>query len=188
MWITRHIFGRTLVWLTAVTLPVQGLPAAHCGCISSGQSLKTNGESPDCCAGNLIATNRPEINCCSEPSAGRCPCTGAEVCRCGETSSCCQQRLACCSAGDASGSSCQCGTGCQCGDNCQCGKNNVPAEPAIPPVENSSPERILADSVGAAAFVTFYLPATTRQRLDLHAGADALTALDCCVALCRFTL
>jgi len=189
MWMTKHIIGRTLVWLAAVTIPVQGLPAAQCGCSSSGQTLEeANEKSSACCAGNLIATNRPEAYCCSQPIAGRCPCTGAEVCRCGETSSYCQQRPACCSVGDASGSSCQCGTGCQCGDNCQCNQDSVPAQPAIPPVENSSTERILTNSAATASCGIVYLPSATRQHLDLHAGANALTALDCCVALCRFTL
>jgi len=144
---TRHILGRTLVWLAVVAIPLESLPAAACGCTSS------------------VA--------CSAPAG--CCCTGAKVCKCGATSA------SCCSRGASE-------TGCSCGDNCQCSQNSTPAKPVVPPVESSSSERILADSTAAAFLATVCLPSSTRQHLDLHAGANALTALDCCVILCRFTL
>jgi len=106
-----------------------------------------------------------------------------------ETSSCCQQELACCSSEISPESGCQCSTGCQCGDNCQCSvSSHAPSEPVIPPFENNSPERILADSIGSASLVTLRLPSATRQHTDSYVRANARTALDCCVALCRFTL
>jgi len=110
-----------------------------------------------------------------------------------ETSSCCQQEEpSCCSVDVSSVSSesgCQCSTACQCGDNCQCSvSSDSPTEPVAPPAESNSPERILVDSVGSASFATFCLPSTTRQHSDHYAGANARTALDCCVSLCRFTL
>lgn len=188
MWITQQITVRTLVWLAAVAIPFQGLPSATCGCTTVDIRSHYTKEVQSCCASSLIAATKSSSSCCSQPRAGRCPCTGANVCRCDETSSCCQQRLACCSVEVSSDSSCLCGTGCQCGDDCRCGDNNVPAEPAVPPVENNSSERILAASAGTASLVTFYLPSVTRRHLELYAGANPPTALGCCVALCRFTL
>ncbi len=119
------------------------------------------------------------------PSA-TCGCTTVE--HSSETSSCCQQESACCSSVALPENDCQCSTDCQCGDNCQCSVSHAPAEPISPPIENNSSERTLADSVGLASLVTFRLPSTTRRHTDLHVGANARTALDCCVALCRFTL
>jgi len=121
------------------------------------------------------------------PSA-TCGCTSVD--RWIETSSsCCQQELACCSVDTSSESGCQCSTGCQCGDNCQCSvSSHAPSEPVVPPFESNSPERILTNSVETATLVAFRLPSATRQHTDSYVGANARTALDCCVALCRFTL
>jgi len=105
-----------------------------------------------------------------------------------ELPSCCEQESDCCSAGVSSDSGCQCGTDCQCGISCQCGENSTPTKPATPPVESSSPERILADSASAAFFVAVYLPSTTGQHSNGSVGANALTSRDCCISLCRFTL
>ncbi len=173
MWITQPVATRIFVWLAAIAIPFQGLPSVSCGCtraeIFSYEASTTR-------------------SCSSKPAAGRCSCTGASVCRCGESSSCCQEGLADGSTGDVSDSSCQCGTGCQCGNDCHCGDNNVPTKPAVPLSGNNSPERTVADIAGTADFVSFYLPSTTRQPVDVHAGAYTLSALACCVALCRFTL
>jgi hypothetical protein len=171
MYFTQPITSRLIVWLAAIAIPFQGMPTAACGCArTSGMTAVT------------------VLSCCSQPSTGQCPCTGAAVCRCGESSSCCQSEPSCCSGDTTSESSCECGTGCQCGDNCQCGKGNVPIKPAAPPVENSSPERIVSGSASAATVSTVFLPAFSRQHLELSAGAIALTALASCSRLCRFTL
>ena len=150
MWITQHIAARVFVWLAAVTIPMQGLPAATCGCHSIVTCSHETKPIASCCASNLAAS--------SKTSARR------------------------------EKASCHCGANCQCGPNCQCGKNNAPAEPAVPPAENSSPKRIVADSSAAASFVTVYQPSTTRQHLEKCVGPDALTALDRCATLCRFTI
>lgn len=120
--------------------------------------------------------------CASEVVASQCSCTGAKVCQCGETSACCQPKTSCCS------SKTSIEAGCQCGDQCHCGESSVPSKPTAPPVENSSPERIVTDAAATALFGAVYLSSTTRQHWDLSAGAHALTAHDCCVSLCRFTL
>lgn len=149
MWITQHIAARTFVWLAAVTIPMQGLPAATCGCTSIVTCSHETKPIASCCDSSLVASSK----------------TSAKQGKAG----------------------CHCGSNCQCGFNCQCGKNNAPAEPAVPPVENRSPERVVADSAATASFVTVDLPSTPRQHLERRAGPDALTALDRCATLCRFT-
>ena len=176
MWITqpittRPITTRLLVWLAAITIPFQGLPTASCGCARTSEMTVVTVES-----------------CCSQPSAGQCPCTGATVCRCGEASSCCQSEPSCCAGESSSELSCQCSEDCQCGDNCQCGKSNVPTKPAAPPVENTSPDRIATDSTSTASLSIVFQPSFSRQHLSFDTGAIALTALDSCARLCRFTL
>ncbi len=158
MWITQHIAARTFVWLAAVAIPLQGLPAVACGCdsvVTCSHEIETT---PNCCS-----TVKAEAGCCSTDKTSGC----------------------CCSKGDskAAGNSC-----CPCGDNCRCGENNVPAEPTAPPVENSSPERIVADSLAATSFATVYQLSATRRHSNVSAGADVLTALDRCATLCRFTI
>ncbi len=171
MWLTQSttaqpMMARIIVWLAAIAIPFQGLPSAACGCVQVA-TLET-AEAP---------------SCCSQPQADQpACCSGAEVCRCGEASSCCQAKPSCCSDQTSSEA------GCQCGDQCQCGTSNAPTRPAVPPVENNSPERIALDSAATAFFGSVFLPSTTRQHLGLSVGAHALTAHDCCVSLCRFTL
>lgn len=107
-----------------------------------------------------------------------------------ESQSCCASDLpvsdsassSCCSQAETS--SCAC-TG---ASVCRCAESNLPESPAIPPAGNHSPEQIVADSAGATSLDTFCLASTARQHLSLHQGANSLTALDCCVTLCRFTL
>lgn len=183
MWITQHLAARTLVWLAAVAIPMQSLQSAASGCAC----LKTCFE----------AVDRSQGSCCAsgQPSPGRCSCTGAMVCRCGETSPCHRQAHACCSGQRAKASCCSGGRcsptrdgTCPCGANCHCGENNVPEAPATPPVENYSPERIVAASASAVSCAIVHQLVTTRQHLDVCAAADALSALERCVTLCRFTI
>ena len=193
MWITKHIAARTFVWLAAATIPVQNLPSVACGCTSGMTCSVEAGQSQGCCcASSSSVSSSTPASCCGQKAAGPCRCTGAKVCRCGEASPCHQQSRTCCSGNKTSKSCCSgndCRTGCSCGDNCQCGKSNTPAEPAAPPVENSSPERNLVDSAAAASFEAAYLPSTTRrQHFNMCAGVDVLSALDRCVTLCRFTI
>ncbi len=171
MYFTQPITTRLIVWLAAIAIPFQGMPTAACGCARTSEMTAVTVSS-----------------CCSQPSTGQCPCTGAAVCRCGESSSCCQSEPSCCSGDTTSESSCECGTGCQCGDNCQCGKSSPPRPPAVPPVENTSPDRIATDSTSAASLSVVFQPSFSRQHLSFDAGVKALTALDSCARLCRFTL
>lgn len=176
MWITQPIATRLFVWLAVIATPFQGLPAAACGCARVTLQL------------SAMSGLAQEAACCSQPRVGQCPCTGASVCHCGEASSCSQSEPSCCSSESAADSGCQCAGNCQCGGNCQCTQDNTPTEPTIPPVENSSSDRIVVDSASTASLSTIYLPTKAPQQLDRNVGANALTALDSCVALCRFAL
>lgn len=181
MWISEHIVARTLIWLAALAIPVQGLSWPTCGCTKSATcSVSGEGQASGCCAH-------------SKSRAGRCPCTGAAVCHCGEASPCHKPAHACCSKRNSTPSCCHCccskgnrGT-CPCGANCQCGKNNAPEVPATPPNQNQSPERIVADGVTVGCSADLNLADTTSQHVDVCVGATAISALDRCVILCRFT-
>lgn len=91
-------------------------------------------------------------------------CSGVKVCRCGDNN-------------------CSCGTSCQCGQD-----DNTPTEPAAPPIESSSPVRIIADSAATAFSAAIYQLSSTRRNASVGAEADASAALDRCVTLCRFTI
>lgn len=183
MWITQHIVARAFVWLAAMAMPVQGLPSVACGCARVTHIIETIESSQDCCS----ASNQSD--------AGRCPCTGAKVCHCGEDSCCKRQESTCCCKNPAaeqcccSNVSCPCSAegNCSCGANCQCGKNNTPSVPVAPPVESNSTDRVVADSAAIPSVATIHQPSTSRHQLGVYVGADALTSLDRCVILCRFT-
>ena len=102
MFTTRTIATRTLIWLAAISVPVQGLPAAPCGCIGSKACSQSKESSGSCCSTNKA---RGGQRCCAGPqeNAGH----------------------SCCSAGEKSG--CQCGINCQCGAT----QNQAPAPPPV---------------------------------------------------------
>lgn len=188
----QPLIARAIVWLAAGAMPLQGLPAAACGCTASSDTVVTTNKADDA------------PSCCTN-SSGACPCTGASICRCGEKSDCCRSKAtSCCSsAGDRHSfqrksccqtRSCCCGsdvvsgTGCSCGDNCRCGQSEPPAHPATPPAEDCSTDRVVAASSmptisGDAASV---LP--RHFRFDSAALAASLPSIDRCISLCRFTL
>lgn len=181
MWITNHLAARVLVWLTATTVPIQGLPSGECHCSKTSTAVD-KAPSEGCC-------------CCARSQPGPCPCTGAAVCHCGDSSPCHKRSHSCCAAENAATSPCRCccsstdkGGTCPCGANCQCGKNNHPNTPATPPVEHNSPERIVADSALAISCVSVQPPCASRQHLDFWTEINSSAAIDRCVILCRFTV
>lgn len=180
MWITEHIAARTLIWLAALAIPVQGMSSPTCGCMNSTtSSVRTEGSPDSCCASGSSKSRH-------------CPCTGAEVCHCGEASPCHKPAHACCSKRSATPSCCHCccskdsNETCPCGANCQCGKKDRSEVPATPPVENHSPNRIVADAVTVGCYAEFNLAEATSQHLDVCVWASAISALQRCVILCRF--
>lgn len=169
MWITRPLTTRIIVWLAAITIPLQGMSSVLCGCSQIPTPFSVN---------NFLVNNELAFGSAEGWTEGQ--------------DSCCQSTSSCCASESSTESGCQCDDNsqgsCQCGDNCLCSSGKIPAEPTAPPIENSSPERVVPDSTSAASFSTVFLPAFSRQHLELGIGAIALTAHDCCVSLCRFTL
>lgn len=170
MWITKSIAARTLIWLAAITVPAQSLPAASCGCVG-------------------------DASCCEQRSTGQCRCTGAKICRCGDASPCRKLANSCCGGRVAKATCCSTDNSvafsehtCNCGEDCQCGTSQEP-KPATPPIENNNPtEQVTVDATSVAFDVTVYFPQITKRHADACIGAVALAALNRCVSLCRFTL
>lgn len=164
----HNIIARTLIWLAAITLPVQAIPAASCGCTSS-----TNWENAE--------------------RTASCSCSEAKVlqgtCCCSRKAS--VPRASCCSNNrPANTTRCCCNqtdSGCNCGMTCQCGKGKQPT-PAAPPVENHSSDSLACDSLLVSPIATPNQPHVTRRQDDSSSVSDALAALDRCVSLCRFTI
>lgn len=198
-----HTVARLLTWLAAIATPLQGMPSTACGCSS--------GVAPMVLAGCAVTTQAccPSGRVISQPMGDSCPCTGAAVCRCGEQSSCCQQKADCCGSLDpnavgGSDSCCSrksdycgvgldgCGTcsvGCSCGDNCQC-RTDAPTnqQPATPPAEESKTERVISDLAMSGSLSGIAALPPQPKHVDVSARAAALPAVDRCVSLCCFRL
>jgi len=161
MWITRTIAARTLIWLAAIAIPVQSVPAASCACTGGNACYSENEQTQGCC-------------CSAEKvREGRCCCARRKA----------ESRHSCCSNAKSSHDS-----GCKCGINCQCGKSQPP-QPTAPPVERNSPtEKVVSDGALAVFIAGVVLPEVLPQRIDVSIELGTVTALDRCVSLCRFTL
>lgn len=190
----RHFTARTLIWLAAIATPVQGWPAAACGCGCDSLLVPVASDvatAPGCCSGVLSEAH---------PTKRSCPCTGARVCRCSEKKSCCQPKSACCgsSAFGVSGccgeanSCCSSGSeksGCSCGDDCQCGKSEPTKQhPATPPAEGSQVERVIANLAASVPLGSLAAILPEPSRFDTTALAASLPAVDRCVSLCCFRI
>lgn len=173
MTITKHIVGRTLVWLAAVTMPLHSLPAQVCGCTANA-STSVAGQSLSGCSCEHKKAMAGTSDCCHQSAVQNC-CSSEKTCPVSEASSCCASKSLS-------------KTSCHCGSNCQCARSDAPAEPVAPPAEANSPERLVASTATTASFATIYLLSSMQQHLHVRTGADALSAHDCCIALCRFTL
>ncbi len=108
MWIIRDITARTLIWLAAIAVPIQGLPAASCGCASGKTSCKAAG-----------------ARCCSTEKVREGCCCGAHW-QVGTVPSCCGKAP---SGHDSP---------CKCGFNCQCRKGKLPKPATPPVAENQT--------------------------------------------------
>ncbi len=155
----RKVAARTLIWLAAMTVPFQSLPASTCGCSSSMCCSQKDEQSGSCCSTEKA---RAGHDCCAARKAA-------------PASSCC------CQAGGGEDNACKCGA------NCQCGKTKRPA-PVAPPTENNTTEKRVDDSVSTISLATACL-ARTVQRPDAEImPQDADSALGRCVILSRFIL
>lgn len=160
MWITtNNIALRALVWLVALTFPIQALPASSCGCSRGVSGCQTGQRHQCCCSAETV-------------KQGTCCCARTKT----------ESGPTCCSRAVTSRDS-----GCACGINCQCGKAQQPP-PATTPTENSPAEKISSDvAIGPFAAVDFQTFATPRGDTK-PLESDALTAQEYCVCLCRLTL
>lgn len=90
------IAARLVIWLIAITMPVQGLPAADCGC--SGVCIETESK-----------TDRPTDGCAlAKREAGDCCCSKQHPVA---KPTCCRENL---------------DSQCQCGEDCRCGTDDLP--------------------------------------------------------------
>ena len=159
MSMTRNINVRTLIWLTAILVPVQGLPAGSCGC--------TGGKT--CCK------EEQSISCCCSAEKVR-----AGTCCCGQVRA---EASHSCFCNSRSGQD----STCECGINCQCGKTKHQV-PATPPAETNQAEKVASDSLTTCCVATTCKPQTTQRHEYTSTVVDAIAALDRCASLCRFTL
>lgn len=165
----HHIAARTLIWLAALTMPVQGISMASCGCCSS-ESCCASAEQSACC-------------CCSTARSGN----GGRCCAGKRLESGRLQRSIPHESGASSCEFCQTGSDRTCGPTCQCGKAQQSA-PATPPVESNVAENLAMDLVSSPIVATAYQPQVTRQHDAPSSASDGLAVMDRCVSLCRFTL
>lgn len=198
MWKIKHILGRTLIWLAAIAVPLQGMPSVSCGCQDDGAPHgkccpKTADSSSCCCA----ARDANQSRCCRSSSTGRCRCTGAAVCRCGARSkchncharSCCsrERRPSCCAT---NGENCCQHSSCTCGPFCNCKAspaNDLP--PVAPPTSERTPSDQFASSL-LTSVTTGLIPPPPTVALSPVMGDDhdAASGLPCCIRLSRFML
>jgi hypothetical protein len=159
MWFTRHIAGRTLLWLAAIGVPVNGLQAVSPGCSASGACTAQSQHARTCA-------------CSAQPERSDSCCAARR--KQSENHSCCGKTQ------DTSDTPCKCGIG------CRCGKDEQQA-PTAPPVENNRPTEKVASACTsvAAPFKTHLSSAKWCQASSCF--LEALAALDRCAHLCRFT-
>lgn len=157
----QRIAARALIWLTAISVPAQSLPAASCGCARENAACCRASKSPQCCCAAEKVRER------------RCCCARQAVA---------SQRSCCCEASSGAASLCQCGA------HCQCRKTQAP--PAAPPVENERciAEKLVKDAASAAPIVSALRFPLVLPSRDRPISSSPLTALDRCVSLGRLTL
>ena len=152
MWITRDIVARTLIWLAAIAVPVQGLPAASCGCASDKTSCKAGDAC--CCSAEIVRR-------------GRCCCTTRQV---GTAHSCCSK-----AAGGQE-------SACKCGLNCQCGKPKQPKPATPPVENNRTEKVASNSFTTVSVAIVYRPETTRRRdgrcaHVDVVTALDRCTSL-----------
>ena len=166
MWIVKHTFTRTLIWLVALAIPWQGLTSPSCACGSNlTRGIERQSKSCCCSAGQLR-----EGSCCCSKSAQAA------------SKSCCQSKAACCSDKTKPEGTCKCGATCRC--------HQAPVRPpAAPPVENhDQTEKVSAHSLSPLERARRPDPPMKPHRGIPHLAACVDSSLGRCVSLCRFLL
>ena len=158
----RQFTSKILVWLAAVLVPVQALPAAPCCCSGMGRQPVD----PQMQLGHL----GPKTRFCYRSA----PTQGAS--RCGENRPCCKK------AGPTSTHRCW---GCPDTCTCSCQQNDSPAPAGPTPTE--SWRQTLVQLVPLPAPVCESL-GQCPPRLADEASTLSTSASERCVTLCRFRL
>lgn len=162
MWTTGSLYTRILICLAALTVPLQGLPAATC----------------TCCPGYALA----DADCCSsQDKSVPCCCTGASRCQCSETASHGDSLSACCDDSQTvESATCQCGADCHCGES---PANPIPLTPA--PVQKSPTEQLTETKTSE---LTLTLITQVQATKPINCISVSEYASDRCACLCCFTL
>lgn len=135
-----------------------------------------------------------------------CSCRASDVCCCsqakgepGSSRSCCGNRVESRNSGIASHKTTKRRPCCRGGTSdsresgrhssgCSCGcRQNIPA-PAVPVENNRSAEKLAIDLAASVSVATVFQLFAPRQPGNASAELNAVTALDRCACLCRFTL
>lgn len=154
----------TVIWTMAVAIPFQRLPARSCGCTVSHEAANAS------TCGHC--THESTGSCCSARSAGHSYCSGAR--RQSNTSSCCGK------------SKCNCHH-CTCGIHCPC-QQGKQLPPTAPPVEQRSLDKVFSLAL-APISIAVIVPSIESQRpIATLAAGDAISGMERCISLCRFTL
>ncbi len=162
MYSLRRSPSKTLVWLMAMLMPLQALPAAGCWCAGEYQE-QVDPETP------------------SEPHAQK-TCSCCQTTPTQETGTCDEEKSCCQEASPSPTPSC-CGRSSTCA--CSCQENN--SSPAVPPAPTETRCRSVVDLLQLPAPVCLSLeksqPRSTDQRPAFYTFAS-----ECCIDLCRFLL
>ena len=160
MYAVRETILKALVWLAALLLPVQALPAASC-CCAAGGGLSTDAaaqhgqqESKRCC-------------CCRNTSDHD---AGVR----GEARSCCSK-----AAGAAAHSCCECLHGC----SCQKDHSPPPVPPAPPETRSQGVDQLVELPTPVCLSLGEQEPRPSDER-----PASFTSASERCITLCRFHL
>ena len=160
MWKMKRIAARTLIWLVAIAIPVQGLQAASCAS-NCNKCCSQDNEQSHCC-GRSAEKRRDGRPCCALRRVS-------------------VSRSCCCKTQSGQDSRYKGGV------NCQCGKTKEP-KPATLPVDNNPAEKIGGESASTVFVTAVCQPQAPRRQNAASIELDALAALDRCSSLCRFTL
>ena len=159
MWNIRKLVAHSLMWLAAIAAPAQAFPVPSCGCSCNKASASKQMRCKGCC--------------CSKERVREGDC-------------CCTQRKqtaaqSCCSNLGPKKSVCNCGV------NCRCGKTGSSSAATVP-VCNKAAHRAVIDLASSDYGKIFDGRSTARRQDRGYEQRNAVSALDRCVSLCRFTV
>jgi hypothetical protein len=167
----RKISVQALVWLAALMLPAQAIPAA-CSCgdhASQSASATAPGSAAVPSCPHCRAKNAAHACCKGKAGAGHTCCGGGANCRC------------CCGKG---------GTGCQ-GNECHCVHSNprpAPESTPSPAPTNTAKSPLSTPALGNVSAVLFFTAQAAFTAAHEHPTLLVSSALDRLTALCRLVI